>query len=123
MRLFQLFRITGVANQTTFDDGLKSTDAEKKRLVAVHAQMEAQAGTDDNDLQGYHERAKVFDIPEKLIPAQPAATTTMANTNPQFHTIPVDLDIPAGEAFKVAMKCAATATDVRGAYEYEIIES
>lgn len=122
MRLFQLFRITGVANTITYDGGLKSTEAEKKKLVNVHLQMEAQAGTDDNDVQGYHERAKIFDVPEKLVPAQPAATTTMAITNPQFLTLPVDLDIPAGETFKVAMKCAATATDLRGAYEYEITE-
>jgi hypothetical protein len=35
-------------------------------------------------------------------------------------SIPVDIDIPVGETFKVAIKCAATAVQIRGAYEYEI---
>jgi 3-mercaptopyruvate sulfurtransferase SseA len=121
MKYFQLFRITGVANVITFDGGLKSTESEKKRLVACHIQTDKHAGTDDNDVQGYHERAKVFDIPEKLFPACLKASTAPDKAEPTSKPVPVDLDIPAGEAFKVAMKCAATAVDIRGAYEYEII--
>lgn len=121
MRYFQLFRIAAGANAIKYDDGLKSTEAEKKRLVACHVQMDKHAGTDDNDVQGYHERAKVFDIPEKLFPACLAASVAPDKAEPTSKPVPVDLDIPAGETFKVAIKCAATACDVRGAYEYEII--
>lgn len=121
MKFFQAFRITGVANVITYDDGLKSTIAEPKRLVACHVQMDFHAGTDDNEVQGYHERAKVFDIPEKLIPSEAVADTSSDVSEPRSKAIPVDLDIPAGEAFKMALKCAATLTKLRGAYEYEII--
>lgn len=121
MRLFQLLRITGVANSTTFDDGLKSTESEKKRLVSVHVQMDAYSGTDDNEVQGWHERAKVIDIPEKLFPSEAAADTASDVSEPRSKIIPVNLDIPAGESFKVALKCAATLTKLRGMYEYEII--
>jgi len=121
MKYFQSFRITGVANTITYDDGLKSTEAEKKRLVAVHLELSAHAGTDDNDVQGWHERSKIFDLPEKMFPTETAAATSAPAAGDKIRTIPVDLDIPVGETFKVAIKCAATATNVRGAYEYEII--
>jgi len=121
MKLFQLFRITGVANTITYDAGLKSTAAEKKRLIAVHYQVDKHAGTDDNDCQGYHERAKIFDFPEKMIPDQLTADTTMDVAVPREMVIPVELDLPPGETFKAAMKCAATAVNARGVYEYEII--
>ncbi len=121
MKYFQLFRITGVANAITYDPGLKSSETEKKRLLAVHAQMGAYAATDDNDLQGWHERAKVFDLPEKLVPVEAASDTTSTTSEPRSKSIPVDIDIPVGEAFKVAIKCAATAVNVRGTYEYEMV--
>lgn len=121
MKFFQSFRITGVANSTEYDGGLKSTDVEGKRLVAVHLELSAHAGTDDNDVQGWHERSKVFDIPEKMFPTETAAAVAMPAAGTKMQKVPVDIDIPAGEAFKVAIKCAATAVNVRGAYEYEII--
>ncbi|MBA7603961.1 hypothetical protein ES703_11079 [subsurface metagenome] len=121
MRYFQLFRITGVANTITYDDGLKSTEAEKKRLIACHIEMERWAPTDDNEVQGYHERAKVFDIPEKMFPLERATAVALPAHGRKLSPVPVDLDLPAGEAFKVALKCAATLTMLRGAYEYEII--
>ena len=122
MRYFQPFRITGVANSITYDTGLKSTESEPKKLITIHAQMAAYAGTDDNDLQGWHERAKVFEMPEKLIPSELATATESKPAEPRDRTIPVDIDIPIGETFKVALKCSATMTSVRGVYEYEIVK-
>lgn len=121
MNYFQLFRITGVANSITYDDGLKSTEVELKRLIAVHAQLSAYSRTDDNDFQGYHERAKVFEFPDLLLPTQKTTDAEETKDTPRSLRIPVNIDLPGGESFKVALKCAATAEDVRGAYEYEII--
>ena len=121
MKYFQLIRITGAANAVTYDDRLKSTEAEKKRLIACHIQMDGYAPTDDNEVQGYHERAKVFDIPEKLFPSRIYSQEASVLPEPTSKPIPVDLDIPAGESFKVALKCSASNVNLRGAYEYEII--
>ena len=121
MRYFQLFRITGVANTITYDDGLKSTEAEQKRLISCRIEMERYAPTDDNEVQGYHERAKVFDIPEKMFPWERETAVSMTPAGTKISQVPVDLDIPTGETFKVALKCAATLSKLRGAYEYEII--
>lgn len=121
MKYFQLFRIDGTANAIKYDDGLKSSETEKKRLTKIMLQSNAQSATDDNDVQGYHERAKVFEFPEKLVPTQVSTSTTQVLAAQSWLDIPVDLDIPVGESFKVALKCAATATKLRGVYEYEMI--
>ncbi|GAI41359.1 unnamed protein product [marine sediment metagenome] len=121
MKYFQLFRITADANCINYDPGLKSTESEPKRLIACHVQMDKYAATDDNDIQGYHERAKVFDIPEKLFPDELFSNETSTLAGTRYKSVPVDIDIPVGETFKVAIKCAATKVNIRGAYEYEII--
>ena len=120
MRQFQLFRVTGVANATTLDSGLKSTTAEPKKLIAVHLEMSAYAATDDNNVQLWHEQTLVSEFPEKSFRTELAAATASTNVAGKRMEIPVDLDIPAGEVAKIGIKCAATLTSIRGAYEYEI---
>ena len=120
MKQFQLFRVTGIANSTTYDGGLKSTIAEPKKLIAVHLEMSAYAATDDNNVQLWHEQALVSEFPEKLFRTELAAAVASTNVAGKMREIPVDLDIPAGEIAKIAIKCGATLTSIRGVYEYEI---
>ena len=120
MIFYQSFRITGAANAITYDAGIKSTESEPKKLNSVLIQVDAFAATDDNDIQGYHERAKVYDLPEKLFAELGAADVALDAGLGGFTEIPVDLDLPVGETFKAAIKCAATGNIIRGAYKYEI---
>ena len=122
MKYFQLFRVTGVASSVAYDSGLKSTETEKKRLISCHVEVEKYAGDEICNVQGWHERAKVFELPEKLFSSELNNATVQAVAGQKRNSVPVDLDIPTGEAFKVAIMCAATAIDFRGAYEYEIVE-
>lgn len=121
MRQFQLFRVTGVANSTTYDPGLKSTTAEPKRLIAIHIEMSAYAATDDNNVQLWHEQVLVSEFPEKSFRTELAAATAATNVSGKRLDIPVDLEIPAGEVAKIAIKCGATLTSIRGVYEYEVM--
>ena len=121
MKYFQLFRVTGAANKVTFDGGLKSTETEKKKLISIHVNMDAWATTDDNEIQGWHERAKLFEFPHHMFNCVPKDTAVTLQRLELKTEIPVDLDIPVGEAFKIALSCAATEVDMRGVYEYEII--
>ena len=123
MRQFQTFRVTGVANSTTYDAGLKSTTAEPKKLISVHLEMSAYAATDDNNVQLWHEKTLVSEFPEKSFRTELAAATASTNVAGKRSEIPVDLDVPAGEIAQVAIKCGATATNIRGVYEYEILGS
>lgn len=119
---FQMFRVTGVANQETLDSGLKSTESEKRKLVSIHLECDKYAGTDDNQIVGYWEKSKQFEFPEKLFPTELAAAVAHSVHGGKMHVIPVDLEIPTGETFKVGNKCAATAVNIRGVYEYEIVQ-
>lgn len=121
MKYFQMFRVSGVANKVTYDDGLKSTETEKKKLIAIHLQMDSWAATDDNEVQGWHERAKVFEFPHQMFNNIPHATATILQRLELRSEIPVGLEVPVGEAFKIAISCAATSVDMRGVYEYEIV--
>jgi len=47
--------------------------------------------------------------------------TNLAKPGARINEIEVGLDIPAGETFKVAIKCGATPKNVHGYYAYELI--
>lgn len=119
MILRQRFFVQGVINSIVYDTGLLSTQSEKKRLLSVWIIANL---IHDNDIQGYHERAKVFDIPDRLMDVE---VDTFDYTNPKpgarINEIEVGLEIPVGETFKVAVKSGATASAIYGTYNYEII--
>lgn len=118
MILTQYFKITGVANAITYDDGLKSTDTEKKILHSVRLLLNGQA---DNQVQIYHERSKLQDWPDRLIDVEvDAFSTNTAKPGARVNELEVGFDIPLGESVKMAIKCGATAKDVYGAYIYEL---
>lgn len=119
MEIKQLFRVTGIANDIAYDVGLSSTEAEKKKLLYIGIQV---TGYADNDVQGYHERAKVFDIPDTLIDVEvPGFNENESKPGPRITQVEVGLDIPVGETFKAAIKCGATAKNLKGFYAYELI--
>jgi len=120
MKYFQLFRETTATNTIKYDGGLKSTQLEKKTLSNIYVQLSVHSGNNNNDFQGYLERAKIFEIPEEIIPTLALAQGTLTESGDRYLKIPVNIDIPVGEIFKAAMKVGATGCTFRGMYEYEI---
>jgi len=120
MIYFKKFTVTGTANKEVLDTGLQSTEAEKKRLLSVLIQV---SGYADNDVVGYLETTKVFEIPDKLIDtdANTGSTNNQYSLN-RINEIEVGVDMPVGTTFKVGIACGATAKNIRGAYRYEIIK-
>jgi hypothetical protein len=115
----QYFKLTGIISSIAYDAGLQSTQSEKKRLLSVSVVM---GGINDNQFQGWHERAKVFDIPDRLLDYEgDAFNTDMAKPGARINEIEVGLDIPVGETFKVAIKSGAALTEAFGTYNYELI--
>lgn len=118
MVYFQLFRITGVANSTEYDDGLESSKENPKRLLSVIVQV---SGYSDNDVQGWLEREKILDIPDKCIDTDASVGgTNVQHSFNRLNEIEVGHEIPVGSTFKMAIKCGATNKDLIGAYRYEI---
>ena len=121
MTLRQKFSIVASTNGVYYDDlgGLKSSEAEKKRLLSIWLVLSAVA---DNDIQGYLERAKIFDIPDRLIDVEDATgTINLSKPGARINEIEVALEIPAGEAFKIAAKTGATGATLKGCYNYELM--
>jgi len=117
--LRQLFRVTGIANSIVYDDGLKSTEAEKKRLLSISLLC---TNYKDNDVQGYHERAKVFDLPDRLLDMEDAGMSlNRAKPGARISEIEVGIEIPVGEVFKVAIKSGADLSSLHGCYNYELM--
>lgn len=115
----QRFFVQGVINSIIYDAGLLSTQSEKKKLLSIWLISDL---TLDNDIQGYHERAKVFDVPDRLVDVEiDAHTTNLAKPGARINEIEVGLDIPVGETFKIAVKSGAAASAIYGCYNYEII--
>lgn len=118
MVYFQLYRITGMANAITFDDGLESSVENPKRLLSIIVNISAYQ---DNDFQGYLEREKIFDLPDKCIDTiEEGATDKISKSFNRLNEVEVGHDIPVGSTFKAALRCGANATDAVGAYRYEI---
>ena len=113
------FKITGVLNATVYDAGLESTEKEPKRLLSILVQVSLYQ---ENDVEGWIENTKIFSVPDKLIDT--IANTASANQQysaQRINEIPVEVDLAVGERFKAAIKCGGTATDLIGAYVYELI--
>lgn len=119
MEYYKYFKVTGVANSTVYDSGLSSSMEAPKRLLGVMVNVTAHKG---NKIQGWLEREKVFELPDYLIDTQEAgAVREDYKSFNKLNEIPVGVDMPVGTTFKTAIECGADATDIYGAYRYEIV--
>ena len=112
------FRLAGIANSTVYDMGLESTEKEPKTLISLLIQT---SGYADNDIEGWLEKTKVFDLPDYLLDTD--ANTGLTNqqySGMRVNEIPVQVELGIGERFKVALRCGATLTSLRGAYVYSV---
>jgi len=121
MVYFKKFEKDGVASVTTFDDGLESSAENPKRLLSVLIQTSEYH--EDNYLEGWWEREKIFEIPIQLIdtPREGGQHYTSRSFN-RLNEIEVGMDIPVGSTFMVAIKCGTHTVNIIGAYRYEIVK-
>ena len=119
MVYFKKFKVTGDPNAETLDDGLKSTQSEKKRLLSVIIQT---SGYKDNTIHGYLETTKIIEVPDSLLDTTEQFTdTNEAKSYNRLNELEVGIDMPIGATFKIGILCGATGTNLVGAYRYEVI--
>lgn len=119
MVYFQKFSVTGAANAVTYDAGLESSKENPKRLLSVLVQV---SDYQDNDIQGWWEREKIFEIPDSLIDTTDRESDSSQNKSfNRLNEIEVGYDLPVGSTFKVAISCGANVANIVGAYRYEIV--
>lgn len=118
MIYFQKFRRDGTANTTEYDDGLKSTAENPKRLLSVLVQSENKP-LGDGDVQIWYEQEKFTEIPLEMFSSPGQVTPNPYGIN-LLNEIEVGFDIPIGATIKVAIKSGGVAENILGAYRYEI---
>lgn len=120
MIYFKVFRITGVNNKVVYDDGIDSSKENPIRLLSVMVQVD---DYQDNDIQGWLQREKVFEVPDSLLDTVGRESDNHKNKSfNRLNEIEVGCDVPVGATFKVAVSSGATKCDLIGAYRYEITE-
>jgi len=118
---FKKFIITGVANTVTHDTGLQSSKENPVRLLSVMVQPSTYK---DNDVQGWLEREKIFELSDHLLDTKEEWPSNVCSKSlNRLNEIEVGHDIPVGATFTAALSCGASTNDLRGAYRYEIVGS
>ena len=117
MRKYQAFTITGVANDTAWDGGLKGTEAEPKKLIALILFVTGQAG---NIVKLDVERKTHMTLYDYHIDTdeQNADANTPKSVS-KLSRIDIDVDLPAGKTAQVGIACGATNKNLFGSYVYE----
>ena len=115
---YQELQVDGVINVTTLDEGLVSLSDEPKKITAVLINSSAHEG---NVIEGWIGTERVLAIYDYCLDTQEeTAGATAPLSQNKLGRLPVDLDIPPGQIFKIGIRCGGTASDLYGAYEYEI---
>jgi len=117
-KLYQSFSVTGVANSEVLDSGISSTETEKKKVISILICVSGYAG---NMVRGWLEREKKLEIYDYVLDTSEASGTNAYRSTTKIIQIPVELEIPVGQTFKVGIYCGGTGKNIYGAYQYEII--
>lgn len=112
---YKEFHITGVINVTTYDGGLMSP---VENPVHVNAVILNSSATEGNYIEAWIGTKKVLEVVDYCCDTQEEAAAFTGLSVVKIGRLPVDLDIPAGQAFKIAIRCGGTASNLFGSYEY-----
>lgn len=117
-KLYQSFTVTGVANTTTYDSGITSTDSEHKTVDSVIVSTSGQIG---NKIQVWLEREKKAEVFDYNLDTIEASGTATYKSTSKLLQIPLGIDVPVGQTLKVAIECGGTLKTIYGSYVYQII--
>lgn len=113
----QSFSVTGSTSADVFDSGIQSEEGQPvKTLRRIIVTVSAWNGALVRAVEGQTTKQEVYD---SSLPAYAAvASMTPANTPPVTEII-VDRVLSIGRPYKIGVNSNATATSIRGHYEYE----
>lgn len=120
MVYFQSFGISAATGETDYDDGLRSTSENPKRLLSVMVQSSLLFLV-GSMVQIWYEQEKIAEIPVQLIDSYYAGSQTEPFSRNRLNEIEVGFDIPIGAVVKVAVKAVGGDQTLVGAYRYEIV--
>lgn len=119
MIYFQALSASAVAGATAYDDGLRSTAENPKRLLSVIVQVQEEPKTEESMLQIWYDQEKISELPTKLLDSCDELGVAQWSYN-RLNEIEVGFDIPIGAIVRIAVKAAGHTQTIIGAYRYEI---
>jgi hypothetical protein len=116
---YQGFHVVGVANTTVLDGGLVSTVEEPKRIEAILIDTSVHLG---NIIEGWIGNLRVLEVPDYLFDTRELNAATIASrSTTKILRLPVDLEVPVGQIFKIGVRSAGVGETIDGSYEYSLI--
>lgn len=113
---YKAFNVTGVINTTTLDGGLVSLVEKPSRIEAILINSSA---TEGNVIEGWIGTERVLECYDYVFDTQEESTATQAPLSAtKIVRLPIEIDIPPGQIFKIGVRCGAAANNLFGAYEY-----
>ena len=113
---YKSFRVTGLANTTVLDAGLVSLVGEKYHINAI---LIATNENLNNTIEGWIGTNRVLEIPDYVLDTiDDGAATINYRATSKLNRIPIDMDIPEGQIFKIGVAANATPIVIYGSYEY-----
>lgn len=113
---YKAYTVVGVVNITTLDGGLVSLVDDPVIIDAVIINVDTYEG---NVIEGWIGTERVLEIYDYCLDTQDeTAGATAPYSNTKMGRIPVNIPVPAGQIFKIGVRCGAVANDLFGAYEY-----
>ena len=117
---YQGFTVTGVANTTVLDGGLVSTVEEPRHIKSVLICCTTYLS---NVIEGWIGNERVLEIYDSVLDtiADLGAANFPYSTTKKGEII-IELDIPAGQIFKIGVRSAGVLSSIEGAYVWEPVE-
>lgn len=113
---YKAFHVDAVENDTTLDEpGLVSVVEAPVHVNAVIINTSAMEG---NVIECWIGTKRVVEIYDYNLDTQAEATAFTGLSVVKIGRLPIDMDVPAGQTFKVGSNCGATGHHLYGAYEY-----
>ncbi|MQY79692.1 MAG: hypothetical protein GH151_10945 [Bacteroidetes bacterium] len=114
--LYKAFHVNALADVTTLDDGLVSL---VEAPVHVNAIIINTSATEGNVIECWIGNKMVVGIYDYCLDTQEEAVGFTGFSIVKIGRLPIDLDVPAGQTFKVGSNCGAVGHHLYGAYEYK----
>lgn len=119
MVYFQALTASAADGATEYDEGLRSTAENPKRLLSILVQV-SEVPLVSSMLQLWYEKEKIAEIPLLLIDSPFCTDTNTPWAYNRLNEIEVGFDVPVGAIVKAAVKAVGGTQTLVGAYRYEI---
>lgn len=119
MIYFQALAASASVGETDYDDGLRSTKENPKRLLSILIQGRTLPNK-ASMVQVWYEQEKISEIPFCLFDNMVASNVVNMWSVNRINEIEVGYDIPVGAVVKLAIKAVGGGEELTGAYRYEI---